>query len=347
MTSHTLGMLRNVAVRFGRMDPFSERTSGRILSSEQGTASERLLRAARGARLRSLTCQGFGVTYGVLRSCLRTSSVTALDISGFAVEREDMMDAIADCLPTSLQSLSINSGYVHEPGDEDPWPISCFRDHHLCAVASKALGLKVLSLTMCPDLTDASVGPALAALSELQSLNISYCDSTTDIGLSAVASRDLRHLKLDGLPFITDESVDAILARNRSLFSIDLRDTQVSDAIIPRILDLRARLTSLVVSRTAVTWPGLRLLFNPPNTKLICLGISYLAGAQDDVAHAVPCLGELRVMGHVGSVSENLIGAVTRLRGTLRTLTAESAVLVQKVLELLVGDGVLTLSTVY
>jgi len=91
------------------------------------------------------------------------------------------------------------------------------------ALTRGCVSLSVLDLSWCKTLTDDCL-PCLSTMPSLVSLSLAHCSKLTDIGLLALAGREmcLRELQLDGLHLITDVGVSYLARGIKSLRKISL-----------------------------------------------------------------------------------------------------------------------------
>lgn len=138
--------------------------------------------------------------------------------------------------PGKHLSASFFSGIVHHisPTLESfcfgPWDWdSCFEpemgfalnDAHLATLTTRLEKLSKLVLRCCRELTDASVGPALAKFEDLVYLDLMYCENVGDAAIAEFKGAGLVALLL-GETNASDESLVPVLKANHGLVRVDL-----------------------------------------------------------------------------------------------------------------------------
>ncbi|KAI9007790.1 hypothetical protein DFJ74DRAFT_374966 [Hyaloraphidium curvatum] len=286
--------------------------------------ASKLLEASSCPGRRSLKLNGVAFSGHSLRSCLRAlHQLQTLRVCGAVTEDSEVLDALAEAAPSSLESLIVNRDTAYEDETEDLE--TALEDRHLSQIVDSVRNLKVLDLDQCAKLTDASFGPAFGKFLELAEVRLKFCSKVTDATLLKLASPCLRELVLDSAVGVGDASIVPILRQNTHIEWLNLRKTGVTDAIVPHLHASRSTINDLNLSRTSVTWSALKPLIEADPPLLEYLAVSYLAGVDDD---AVLCIREhlkelvaLRLAGCGGiRKAETLLYTVFRLKGTLDTL---------------------------
>ncbi|KAK3241197.1 hypothetical protein CYMTET_49014 [Cymbomonas tetramitiformis] len=152
--------------------------------------------------------------------------------------------------------------------------------------------LTSLNLSYCSGVTDEGVG-ALASLTTLTSLDLSYCSGVTDEGVRGLAPLTaLTSLNLSYCRGVTDEGVRA-LAPLTALTSLELSGcSKVTSEGVGALAKLTA-LTSLDLSLCGgVTSEGVRAL--APLTTLKSLDVNSFSGSTDECVRALVTLTSIK-----------------------------------------------------
>lgn len=114
--------------------------------------------------------------------------------------------------------------------------LDCYRsvgisDEGVAAIASGCKRLKVVNLSYCSSITDASLH-SLALLSDLVQLELRACSQITSAGISYIGAscKHLRELDVKRCKFVGDHGVLALSRGCRNLRQVNLSYTAVTDA---------------------------------------------------------------------------------------------------------------------
>ncbi|KAI9010741.1 hypothetical protein DFJ74DRAFT_710971 [Hyaloraphidium curvatum] len=285
-----------------------------------------MLAAATCTSLRSLELGGIHCHADVLRDSLSAmASLESLTLYWYGNASSLFFNAVAYGVPPGLKAFSLrpNTKACH-PACEESWPE--IRNAHLAKLCERVASLERLQLRHCKELTDASVGPALARHAELKFLDLSGCHAITDVSLARLEACDMSVLSITGLDAVTDVSVAPILSRSSAWTAIDLAGTAATDALVSLLRTRGAELRYLSISDTNCTTIPEEFLRTAKHLEHLGLGVRSVNARQVEALRSVPLIRSLTIGTPDGPETEcAVLGIVYAHRATLERLCVDEA----------------------
>jgi hypothetical protein len=176
-------------------------------------------------------------------------------------------------------------------------------DSGIKIIVSKCPNLKSIDMSGCQEITDVSLSLLAQHCKSLQELKASGCTQLGDTGAQLVAQEvkhNLRTLDLNDCPRISDKTLLFLGYYCPNLTCLRLKNTQVTVAVLSKLLSSRLRLSELDVQGLAITDAFLLLLlrYQQSLTKLdisFCYRVS--VGGIQKIIEELDLLEELHLFG--------------------------------------------------